>query len=321
MGWKKTCIGFVLHRLRLTESVVAKRGKFGSVIENQPQSRILALLGRDMSTTPTTTRRDFAQDDKEKTYMSYMNGNMIKPVLLVLSALLLAVVSAADIEDIVACPCEIAPLPDLRHKELTARWMVHSLNWGVLSTISSRLTSSEGDRLSIPFGNVYSFVDGTCQNSTGTPYFYGTHLDQSFKDSLVNNHASLTLSEASISSVCLSTSSAGVMKRKACQIGLKYGDPENPVCARLTLTGTLEEVTVPAEKEWALQSIFQRHSSMEQWPQDHDWVVAKLVLKDIWLIDFFGGASILDLDAYYHADDFMKEITGSSGDAEEEDKH
>ena len=234
--------------------------------------------------------------------------------------------AAAAEETIVDCPCEIAPLPDLRNKELTARWMVHSLNWGVLSTISSRLTA-DADGVAIPFGNVYSFVDGTCENATGTPYFYGTYMDQSFQDSLDNTNAALTLSEASISSVCLDKTVSSQQpheqppfRRKACQVGLKYGDAENPVCARLTLTGKLVEVTDPDEKDWARHAIFSRHESMKGWPQDHDWVVGKLVLSDIWLIDFFGGASILDLDAYYAANEFMNAILlDDEGDADEED--
>lgn len=244
-------------------------------------------------------------------------------VIEVLALLLLFFVhrSTAEADDSgVACPCEIAPIPDLRHKELTARWMVHSLNWGVLSTISSRL-DGEG---AIPFGNVYSFVDGSCLNSTGIPYFYGTYMDQSFQDMGSSSNAALTLSEASLSSVCMDSTPGDdnndAVKRKACQIGSKYGDPENPVCARLTLTGKLMEVTDGVEKEWALQSIFARHESMTAWPEDHEWIVAKLELSDIWLIDFFGGASILDLDAYYGANDFMKALQASSN-AEEENKN
>lgn len=221
--------------------------------------------------------------------------------------------------DAVACTCEIAPLPDLWNKELTARWMVHSLDWGVLSTISSRLVDSENQTMPVPFSNVYSFVDGTCHQGTGIPYFYGTYLDQSFKDILHNNNAAFTLSEAYLSSVCLNSVSdennSKSMKRKACQIGLKHGDPENPVCARLTLTGKLVEVTDPAEKEWALDALFQRHASMKEWPSDHDWVVGKLNLTDIWLIDFFGGASIIDLDDYFGADDLAE------GGADDEEKH
>jgi len=227
--------------------------------------------------------------------------------------------SKAPPTSIVSCPCAISPLPDLSHKELTARWMVHSLDWGVLSTISSRLVDDDDAKQPVPFGNVYSFVDGPCQNSTGVPYFYGTYMDQSFKDSLTNTNAALTLSEASLSSVCLDSASGHeqqnqqqsaseatptTMNQQACQIGVNYGDPENPVCARLTLTGKVREVKDPVEKEWALQAMFQRHESMKDWPTNHDWIVAKLELSDIWLIDFYGGASVLDLDKYFAANDF-----------------
>jgi Pyridoxamine 5'-phosphate oxidase len=242
--------------------------------------------------------------------------------LLVGSLCLWLCFSSVQADDpMVACPCEIAPIPDLRQKELTARWMVHSLNWGVLSTISSRLDGNEEGM--IPFGNVYSYSDGPCLNSTGVPYFYGTYMDQSFKDSLLNANAALTLSEASLSSVCMdaTTTNNNEMKRSACQIGSKYGDPENPVCARLTLTGKLVEVTDPVEKEFSLQSIFSRHASMTAWPEDHEWIVAKLELSDIWLIDFFGGASILDLDAYFGANDFLKELLDKSSAQEEENKN
>jgi Pyridoxamine 5'-phosphate oxidase len=167
--------------------------------------------------------------------------------------------------------------------------MVHSLDWGVLSTISSRFTDH-----AVPFGNIYSFIDGTCDNSTGIPYIYGTYMDQSFQDSLLNTAVSFTLSEASLASVC------GGSNLPACKImHNEFGDPENPPCARLTLTGTLTVVVPDAvEFEFAKNALFQRHSAMEDWPRNHKWVIAKVDIQDIWLIDYFGGASILDVNKY-----------------------
>jgi hypothetical protein len=175
-------------------------------------------------------------------------------------------------------------------KAATARWMMHSLDWGTLNTISSRLGSGE-----IPFGNIYSFVDGTCSNSTGTPYFYGTFMDQSLIDSIHNPMVSLTLSEASLSSVC--TNKDGLA---ACSLGSQYGDPENPVCARLTVTGELVVLDQDSpEYEFATSSLFQRHSTMATWPRDHDWRAFKIDIKDIWLIDYFGGASVITAKEYF----------------------
>jgi hypothetical protein len=120
-------------------------------------------------------------------------------------------------------PCQVLPRPRVSHKKETARWMAHSLDWGVLSTISTRSEEEEETR-PVPFGNVYSFVDGPCDNSTGTPYFYGMYMDQSFLDTRENTAVSFTLSEASFSFRCHGES------LEPCRIS-NHGDPENPVCA------------------------------------------------------------------------------------------
>lgn len=37
-------------------------------------------------------------------------------------------------------------------------------------------------------------------------------------------------------------------------------------------------------------------------PKNHEWVIAKMVLMDVWLIDYFGGASIIPVDEYLNAE-------------------
>ena len=171
--------------------------------------------------------------------------------------------------------------------------MVHSLDWGVLSTISSRLDG--GGTTPIPFGNVYSFVDGPCQNGTGVPYMYGTYLDQSLMDSRDNPMVSLTLTEASVASVCAQRD-----RIPSCTLGTKYGDPENPVCARLTVTGTLVVLDESTEEyRFAKAALLERHTTMEKWPADHHWIIAKIDIQDVWLIDYFGGATILTPETYF----------------------
>mmetsp|Transcript_28995 Transcript_28995/g.42993 ORF Transcript_28995/g.42993 Transcript_28995/m.42993 type:complete len:234 (+) Transcript_28995:176-877(+) len=202
--------------------------------------------------------------------------------------------------DELGCACKILKRPDINHKEETARWMVHSLDWGVLSTISTRLGFNGANEVvqtnkpeqPVPFGNIYSFVDGTCDNSTGTPYIYGTYMGQSFADTCASAAVSLTLSEAM-------TPACGGNDQDSCKISNGgYGDPQNPVCARLVLSGILQVVTDVTELDFAKKSLFQRHSSMSDWPRDHSWNVGKIDIKDIWLIDYFGGASILDVEVY-----------------------
>ena len=72
--------------------------------------------------------------------------------------------------------------PQFAEKERTARWMAHAIDWGVLSTISTR-KGFEGQA----FGNPQSFIDGSCANSTGVLYFYVTDADQSMKDIAEND--------------------------------------------------------------------------------------------------------------------------------------
>jgi hypothetical protein len=244
------------------------------------------------------------------TYYSTMMKIPASLTILLLGLCLLPIIVVADDDDDdVDCPCRLTSRPNKSEKALTARWMVHSLDWGVLSTISTRSATA-----GIPFGNIYSFVDGTCQNSTGVPYFYGTYLDQSLLDSKENNRVSLSLSEASLSSVC-PKSKKGL---EACTLGTKYGDPEIPVCARLTLTGELVVVdeekndSISDEYQFAQKALFQRHPTMKEWPEDHNWVLFKLDIQDVWLIDYFGGAAILTPEDYFAAnlllDDEMDEV-------------
>lgn len=86
------------------------------------------------------------------------------------------------------------------------------------------------------------------------------------------------------------------------------GDPEFPICARLTLTGTLVQVDADSDEYIGAQrALFERHQSMKSWPDDHNWIIAKLEIEDIWLIDYFGGASILSVDDYMAVELFPKE--------------
>jgi len=211
--------------------------------------------------------------------------------LLVLLCLRSIALSSAE------CACELEERPAATSKAKTARWMVHSLDWGVVSTISTRL----GDDASpaIPFGNVYSFVDGSCDKGTGIPYLYGTYMDQSFADTKSNDMVSLALSESSLSSVCPHD---GI---ESCMLGTKFGDPENPMCARLTLTGKLVVLDEDSdEHEFAMNAFFERHTSMKYWPKGHGWIIGKIEIQDIWLIDFFGGATVVDPKDYFAANSY-----------------
>eukprot|EP00980_Cylindrotheca_fusiformis_P018997 scaffold6369_cov99-Cylindrotheca_fusiformis.AAC.1 len=188
------------------------------------------------------------------------------------------------------CTCPLLNRPDYRELEVSARWIVHSLDWGVLSSISSRLDSNP------PFGNVYSFVDGPCDESFGIPYFYASPMDQSLSDTEENNQVSFTLSEAAFPFTC------GGHNFEECQISPEGGDPSNPMCARLTLTGKLEQLEKGGSEFQQVNGwLFHRHAAMKSWPDDHGWVIMKFKIEDIWFIDFFGGANVIKPEDYLNA--------------------
>lgn len=164
------------------------------------------------------------------------------------------------------------------HKEIaaTGRWLMHECVYGSLSTISIDLHG-------VPFGNVQSVVDGSIDKSTGIPYFYVSEMDTSQINIAQNSSVSLALSEAQLDGGC-----RGV-------------DQEDPTCVRLTLSGKMVEVTDKDELVFAKQALFERHPHMEDWPDDHGWKVKKIVLENVWILDFYGGVHPVTVDEYLQA--------------------
>ncbi|XP_067889957.1 protein CREG2 isoform X2 [Heterodontus francisci] len=173
---------------------------------------------------------------------------------------------------------QISPEPPQQEKARIARYMVHSNNWGFLATLST-LDKIKG----MPFGNTFSISDGLLDNSTGIPLFYISPMGNAVADLINNPSASLTLSEA---------------ETDYCRQNLI--DPEDPRCARLTLTGQV--VTVPTDEiEFAKQAMFSRHPFMKKWPPDHNWFFMKMNIQQVWLQDWFGGVTIIPLEDYFKA--------------------
>ncbi|XP_013414183.2 protein CREG1-like [Lingula anatina] len=164
--------------------------------------------------------------------------------------------------------------PSWRNRTLTARYIAHYADWGVLSGISER------DHVT-PFGVLQSFADGPLNKSTGRPFFYISDMSTVYRMVKNNNAFSLTLSEAE-SNLCT-----------------KQGmDPELPTCAQITLSGKMEPVD-PKDVMFAQTSLFARHPQMKDWPVGHNWKIYELMVNSVWIIDYFGGAVILPAEDYY----------------------
>jgi len=118
-----------------------------------------------------------------------------------------------------AVPTAIDPPPHELAAKM-ARYIVHSSDWTALSTISTHEPI-----VGYPFANVFSVSDGPVDGSTGVPYMYFTDMEISVQDMKKDSRASITMSLAQ-SDYC---------KRH------RY-DPENPLCAHVILTGSIEKV-------------------------------------------------------------------------------
>jgi len=207
---------------------------------------------------------------------------------------------AAYRSDVVAPPRHDAatpravPVPPTRRTlsgAKTARSIVSELKWGVLSTVSTR---KDGTTVGDAFGNPYSFAD-----VDGVVYVFASDLDASMIDAFGPHgspRANLALSEAS------QTGKHSFLWKEKCQIGTALGDPENPPCARLVLSGAISKVAKgSAEEKTAMQALLDRHPSFAHYPAGHGFYVAKISIEGIWLIDFFGGADIVKPSDYFGA--------------------
>lgn len=155
----------------------------------------------------------------------------------------------------------------------TARWIIANGRWGFLTTLS------EG----APVCTVLSYSDGAT-TPTGRLFFYMMHHDAPNSQS---ESASLTISQAALNATtgCDATQT----------------DPEDPRCAKLTLTGTLAEATGEAAV-LGKAALFARHPAMAHWPSSHGFAVFELAVEEIWMIDFYGGgAAGLTAKLYYAA--------------------
>ncbi|XP_074839372.1 protein CREG2 [Carettochelys insculpta] len=160
----------------------------------------------------------------------------------------------------------------------TARFLTHYNSWGFLATESIQ-EKIQG----VPFGNCLLVSDGPINNSTGIPFFYVTSKDNAVTDLMENSMASLTLPEAE-----------GDFCRK------NLIDPEDPRCARLTLTGQMIMVP-PEEMEFAKQAMFSRHPIMRKWPRHYEWFFMKMNIEHIWLQNWYGGVSPIAVEEYFKA--------------------
>jgi len=161
-----------------------------------------------------------------------------------------------------------------------ARYITHKSDWAAMATIAAR-----DPIVGFPFANVFSVSDGPLDNSTGVPYIYISPWEISAQDLTHNNKASLTMSLAQ-GNYCAKND---------------Y-DPEDPRCAHVILTGEFIKLDPESEEEkFAQEALFSRHPVMDDWPEGHHWFFAKIDIKNILILDYFGGAVTVPVADYFNA--------------------
>ncbi|XP_068638866.1 uncharacterized protein [Aristolochia californica] len=156
-----------------------------------------------------------------------------------------------------------------------ARWLASENSWGVLSTISIEMEGA-------PFANVVSYSDGAPGYGQGIPYFYLTTLDPTARDIKEDNRSSFAVSEFPVGT-------CGTL------------DPEEPPCARLTLTGKMKMIpNDTSEADIAEKALFSKHPAMGGWPKDHNFQFYKLDIENIFLIDWYGGPKPITVEQYLY---------------------
>ena len=180
-------------------------------------------------------------------------------------------------------------------KAATARWLAHNTDWGAMATSTS---SKRGERAGSPFANIASHSDGAPDASTGTLYFLHSSLDSSIIDVAESDQVSFVISEAQ----------TGYCAQEKI-------DPEDPRCARLSMSGRLVKLNDMKEVEIAKTAMLSKHPAMERWLEmmgdpgnRHDFAFYKLNLEEIWLVDFYGGAAIIDKEAWDRGTDTEGEM-------------
>ena len=163
-----------------------------------------------------------------------------------------------------------------------ARWLVHAVDHGIVSTRSAHLGGEA-------FGNIKSLSDGACGGdgaceSTGRVFFYMSTMDPTTSDLLKDATMAMAISEAQLD---------------AANCGEK--DPQNPTCAQLTMSGTITPITEPSTRAYARKALFSRNPAMAHWPKDHSWDLYELHLTDLELVAHYGGPIHPSIDEYYSA--------------------
>lgn len=172
-----------------------------------------------------------------------------------------------------------------------ARYMIHNIHWATTVTLQStkKMCITKTTPKTI-FGNIKSITDGYKNKSTGIPYFYLQKGENILKNIRKDNRTSLTVT---------------VDQLGYCQ---KLGiDTVEPQCSRIILMGRTEKLNKKsAEFDLARIALKATHPHFKAL-SNTKYVIAKLNIENVVVVDGPGGLRNLPLDYYYSAKPIWKD--------------
>ncbi|XP_017141335.1 protein CREG1 [Drosophila miranda] len=167
---------------------------------------------------------------------------------------------------------------ELNHAKI-ARQLVHRANWAAVGSISTNKIVED-----YPMVNIVSIDDSDANgNSTGKIRFLLTDLDFTGPDWEKNNKVTLMFTEEQT----LNCKNHGK-------------DPMEPTCARSMISGQVQRFD-KSDRSYkpALDAYIKRHPSANNWIKAHNFYLCELIIRNIFVLDFYGGPHQVTASDYY----------------------
>ncbi|XP_064550215.1 protein CREG1 [Drosophila montana] len=167
---------------------------------------------------------------------------------------------------------------ELNHAKI-ARQLVHRANWASVGSISTNEVVKD-----YPMVNIISVDDtGLGGNSTGVIRFLLVDLDFTGPDWQKNNKVTFMFTDEQ------------TLKCKNANM-----DPMEPTCARVIISGQVKKLPDhdPSYKP-ALNIFIKRHPAAANWINEHNFYLCELNIRNIFVLDFYGGPHQVNATDYY----------------------
>ena len=185
------------------------------------------------------------------------------------------------------------PRPSKDHPASLARWLLHESDYGVLSTTCADPLGWNAGCAYVDghITDVVSVADGNgTEHSTGVPRFLIPIMDHTGRNLQKDDRISITFSEMALGT---------------CPKSGPGSTAEDPLCARVTMGGTLRRVENKSDPEYAtsLAFLMATHPSMKAWMQkgDHGFAPYLMTIHSICFLYEYGGSYNMSISEYLAA--------------------